>query len=359
MRRRSLLFDDNKFDPITGRGFIGGHEVVDLLLPSGTLWATCNVGCTKESDYGKYYEYGSGVNDGQLAEHYDFNTNPNMLRSEYDTATLLMGVDYRIPTVYEYLELLNYTTYEVNIDGIKFTSKVNPNAYVYFPICGELKYYGYDDVYYGVLSYLSSTKYFTGDYYILFMDDRSQVPYLNKRDIHFYHSHSVRGVVSIPSSDGKDSVITYYGSSKLVETSSSKSVGLNTKSFYRPIKSHEFSDGVGTITFDGTLSIIDACAFYSAPIDKIILPSSVKSIGSLAFNVGMNGGSYSGIPEMVIESDIPPIVWNVNVVNSTTYPYNSIKIADGGSIYVPSGSIELYKQSPWWNNYASVINPIV
>ena len=346
MRRRSLLFDDNKFDPITGRGFIGGHEVVDLLLPSGTLWATCNVGCSEEDECSnKYYEYGGGINDGQLTEHYDMNANPNMLRSEYDTATLLMGVDYRIPTVYEYLELLTYCIYEIMDNGIKFVSRVNPNAYVFLPNCGWRDYAWHDG-----LNYLTSTKYF-GNYYQLFYYQRGNNPGIASYSD--WRAYSVRGVVSIPSSNGRDSVITYYGSSKLVETSSSKSVGLNTKSFYRPIKSHEFSDGVGTITFDGTLSVIDACGFYSAPIDKIISPSSVKSIGSLAFSVGQIGGSYSGIPEMVIESDIPPIVWNYNVAGSMSA--NSIKIADGGSIYVPSGSVELYKDSPFWGDYASYI----
>jgi hypothetical protein len=34
------------------------HEYVDLGLPSGTLWATCNVGATKPEEYGNYYAWG-------------------------------------------------------------------------------------------------------------------------------------------------------------------------------------------------------------------------------------------------------------------------------------------------------------
>ena len=30
------------------------HEFVDLGLPSGTLWATCNIGANKPEDYGDY-----------------------------------------------------------------------------------------------------------------------------------------------------------------------------------------------------------------------------------------------------------------------------------------------------------------
>ena len=35
-----------------------GHEYVDLGLPSGTLWATCNVGASKPEEYGNYFAWG-------------------------------------------------------------------------------------------------------------------------------------------------------------------------------------------------------------------------------------------------------------------------------------------------------------
>ncbi len=35
-----------------------GHEFVDLGLPSGTLWATCNVGASSPEDYGDYFAWG-------------------------------------------------------------------------------------------------------------------------------------------------------------------------------------------------------------------------------------------------------------------------------------------------------------
>ena len=34
-----------------------GHEFVDLGLPSGTLWAICNVGANTPEDYGDYYSW--------------------------------------------------------------------------------------------------------------------------------------------------------------------------------------------------------------------------------------------------------------------------------------------------------------
>ncbi len=39
-------------------GTINGHAYVDLGLPSGTLWATCNVGATIPEEYGNYFAWG-------------------------------------------------------------------------------------------------------------------------------------------------------------------------------------------------------------------------------------------------------------------------------------------------------------
>ena len=35
-----------------------GHECVDLGLPSGLKWSTCNVGASSPSDFGEYYAWG-------------------------------------------------------------------------------------------------------------------------------------------------------------------------------------------------------------------------------------------------------------------------------------------------------------
>lgn len=48
--------DDDKSEG--GGGNTGGYEYVDLGLPSGLLWATCNVGANKPEDYGNYYAWG-------------------------------------------------------------------------------------------------------------------------------------------------------------------------------------------------------------------------------------------------------------------------------------------------------------
>lgn len=39
-------------------GYINGHGYVDLGLPSGTKWATCNVGADEPWVYGNYFAWG-------------------------------------------------------------------------------------------------------------------------------------------------------------------------------------------------------------------------------------------------------------------------------------------------------------
>jgi len=133
-----------------GRFMIGNYEVVDLGLSNGLLFATCNVGATKETDYGDYYKYGYGSQQYESSNSY-YLGNENPLASAADTATQVMGSEWRMPTATELRDLIDKTDYKwVNnfngsgINGGIFTSKTNPNAYVFFPAAGlysDGKYY--------------------------------------------------------------------------------------------------------------------------------------------------------------------------------------------------------------------------
>ena len=63
----------------------------------------------------------------------------------------------------------------------------------------------------------------------------------------------------------KPTPITYYASSKLPETTSDKNTGLHTNAFNTSIQSHEFSDGKGTITFNGDVTSIGKKALQQFP----------------------------------------------------------------------------------------------
>ena len=42
----------------SNNGKINGHKYVDLGLPSGIKWATCNVGANTPEEYGDYFAWG-------------------------------------------------------------------------------------------------------------------------------------------------------------------------------------------------------------------------------------------------------------------------------------------------------------
>ena len=76
-----------------------GHTYIDLGLPSGTLWATMNVGASSETDYGNYYQYGKGASQYAATSsdsNYDGIENP--LATIADTAAQVWGGDWHMPT---------------------------------------------------------------------------------------------------------------------------------------------------------------------------------------------------------------------------------------------------------------------
>lgn len=129
-----------------------GHAYVDLGLPSGTKWATMNVGASSITDYGNYYQYGKGVDTYQTtigSTNYRGTEDP--LATSADTATQVMGGNWHTPTSGQCQELINNTTYEwvtnfnsSGINGAKLTAQ-NGN-YIFFPATGYYTRDGQFDV---------------------------------------------------------------------------------------------------------------------------------------------------------------------------------------------------------------------
>jgi hypothetical protein len=99
---------------------INGHKFVDLGLPSGLLWATCNVGAVTAADEGIYYAWGEtepksdydwdtykyGTSSDNLTK-YNSTDNKATLDKEDDAAYVNWGSSCRMPTKDEFSELLD------------------------------------------------------------------------------------------------------------------------------------------------------------------------------------------------------------------------------------------------------------
>lgn len=117
--------------PLTGN--INGHQWVDLGLPSGVKWATCNVGATAPEEFGDYYAWGeTSPKDDYSPETSLYHripfaslvksgvTDPNgNLTMKHDIANISWGGSWRMPTDEEFQELVDLCDWEfTNYNGI-------------------------------------------------------------------------------------------------------------------------------------------------------------------------------------------------------------------------------------------------
>lgn len=143
-----------------------GYGYVDLGLPSGTKWATCNVGAAKPEAYGDFYGYGetktkkefweknfegygsSLYNNskrlGSYAEEdnlYSVSTSmEHKLKPEYDAARQSMGGEWSLPTRMQHKELVENTSAKfIIVNGVKgtlYTSLKNGKS-IFVPYAGH------------------------------------------------------------------------------------------------------------------------------------------------------------------------------------------------------------------------------
>ena len=140
---------------------IGGStdkvEYVDLGLPSGNLWATCNLGASSPEAYGDYYAWGEvepkqeytypnhkWYKEGAPSLGFTKYNNEDgklTLEDEDDAVIQKLGNGWRTPTLADFRELTNqkYTTIEKTtlngVAGYKITSKKNKKS-IFIPCAG-------------------------------------------------------------------------------------------------------------------------------------------------------------------------------------------------------------------------------
>lgn len=117
---------------------INGHEYVDLGLPSGIKWATCNVGASHPTEHGNRYAWGETKTPMELLDKKpsmpdvdDISGNPR-----YDAVRANWGGSWRMPRLNDLMELDIYCEDKklVHIKGELFLKVTGPNGNsIYFP----------------------------------------------------------------------------------------------------------------------------------------------------------------------------------------------------------------------------------
>jgi hypothetical protein len=146
-----------------GVGKHKGHEYVDLGLPSGLKWATCNVGADSPEEYGDYFAWG----EVEPKATYDWSTykycagssstmtkycnssdygkdgfidDKTVLELKDDAATVNWGGVWRMPTLAEKDELCTKCTWDWTtqngVNGYKVTGP-NGNS-IFLPAAGVM-----------------------------------------------------------------------------------------------------------------------------------------------------------------------------------------------------------------------------
>lgn len=134
-----------------------GYEYVDLGLPSGRLWATCNLGAKVPEEPGNYYAWGELYPKDKYTEknykwgvlwtlkkyktddeNYSDCDWKNELDLEDDAAYVNIGESWRIPSINDWVELKNFCTWQkYSLNGISGYKVIGKNGvFIFLPAAG-------------------------------------------------------------------------------------------------------------------------------------------------------------------------------------------------------------------------------
>lgn len=132
--------DDEICDP---DGYIAGHGYVDLGLPSGLKWATCNVGASSPEDYGDYFAWGETSPKAEYTLENSVTYGEQMSdisgNAQYDAATANWGGSWRMPTKEQMEELVEHCEWEwTQVNGVNGAKVIGPNgSCIFLPAAGD------------------------------------------------------------------------------------------------------------------------------------------------------------------------------------------------------------------------------
>ena len=236
--------------------FSQSHDYVDLGLPSGTLWATCNVGAGSSEEYGYYFAWGETTTKStydwstykycngdsyKLTKYCNkssygnngFTDDLTVLQAIDDAATIKFGSDWHIPTKEQWEELKNNTTVtwttQNGVNGRKFDA-ANGNS-LFLPAAGyqsgnSINYEGS----YG--EYWSNSLYSRTPYYSWYLHFNSDICVVNDSGERC-HGRLVRAVRTSQNYDYSKIIINEVnGDTKFIEIYNNDDFDIPLKGMY-------------------------------------------------------------------------------------------------------------------------------
>lgn len=134
--------EENKTVISDGANRIGGHEYVDLGLPSGLRWAAANIGADSPSDLGEYFGWGEVAGKREYTREnsltFQQKVGAQISGGPYDAALKIWGAPWRLPSKADVEELMAHCRWEVMETGGCYGYKViGPNGKsIFFPMGG-------------------------------------------------------------------------------------------------------------------------------------------------------------------------------------------------------------------------------
>ena len=304
-------------------------QAVDLGLPSGIRWASCNVGATTPEGYGYYFAWGETeskkdyswetykyANVGEFYHHKftkyctdassgdnGFIDNKTVLEPEDDAATANWGDVWRMPTDAEWTELREQCTWtwtaQNGMNGYQVASKTNGNS-IFLPAAGfrdgnAAPYVAGRRGYYGSSSLLENS---SDDVWIVTFNHEKVERDNDKRN---------KGLSVRPVQDKQEEVVEPAYVAKPFTVADGKQITFSggnlqyTQSTQTWAFAEHQYDMLGTDNVDGGSSkVFDATYGYdktgSALADKIDLFGWSGSTGSAKWGIGTStdNSDYSG-----------------------------------------------------------------
>lgn len=344
-----------------GENTIQGHEYVDLGLPSGLLWATCNIGAERPEQNGEYYAWGETSaksrydwNTYQLGSQasnnsisaYGINDGRYTLTSTNDAAAKNWGSQWSIPSKMQFEELLSSCTWrQTTVNGVLCMEGKGPNGNkILFPYAGAMnitdcQHWGSYGTYW--TNEVNAEQCYRGK--VFFISKLYPKPEMWDNSGLRYIGNSIRAVSK--ADDGMlEGGFCGYGNDlryAIYDDLSMQVVGSGYcfNSYSDAWQKSQYKKLVKTVSLPEGLSQIGYESFRgNSGLTTITIPESVTSIGSYAF------ADCSKLTSMYV-GKVPP----------SCYQSTFSGIQSTCTLYVPTGCKSRYQQYTGWNGFTNIV----